>query len=469
VSVQAQPHRSPRRARSRPAVAWPSVNWPWFALIILLIGYWLFVSSLERIDPNIVLARIFLPDLPPGQAAAATFSPWLRWLVELFHPRVLRHFIPVFAGWWLAVQAAISLMQVLYDCPDRKTAAEFLRRQRRNRPSSTEAPYPVSPKSLADDREKSILLRVGGPVRVFIPNGHAAVTERNARFLRVLPPGVHDLGRFEYLLEVIDLQPQERTARDVSMLTKEGLPVRVDIGLAFRIDPGEDEVTPRRPYPYSEEAVRRAAYSGGVGANGRASSWVDGPLGKVRGALGGMVAEESLDDLMAAPSPRDAHHLLTQGVMRKVWDSLPKDGIKPLRMHIGRLTPPPDVSRQYTEFWLASQRKEDMLARANGTAQLVQEQETARAAAEIAMIQAIVEGLRHAQQDPETELSGYILAERLLAALRQMFSSSAHDLKNAGGDIGQLLSEIHSVDDKLSHLEERLQTPPPKFIPSRSD
>ena len=129
---------SPRRAASpaprvRSFQPLPSINWPWLALALLLIGYWLFVSSLERIDAAVILARLFVPDLPPSQASQVPFNPVAVWLVEMFHPRVLRHFIPVIVGWRLAVSAAISLMQVLYHCPDRQTAADVLRRQRRNR------------------------------------------------------------------------------------------------------------------------------------------------------------------------------------------------------------------------------------------------------------------------------------------------------------------------------------------------
>ena len=446
----------------------PPINWPWFVLAALVLGYWLYMSSLERIDANLFLASVFLPGLPPSQAAGVTFSPWVTWLVEMFHPRVLRHFIPIIAGWWLAVQAAVSLMQVLYNCPDRRTAAEFLRRQRRNSVSPVDS-YVISAKNLDEEREKSILMGVGGPVRVQIPDGFAAVTERNARTLRVLPPGTHDLGRFEYVQAVVDLQPQEKFVKDVTLLTKEGIPVKADIGLTFRIDTGETPVTHRRPYPFSEEAVRRVAYGGVVSPGGSVGSWADGPIGKVRGALASMVSDDSIDQLLAAESPRDAHHLLTNSVMNKVWDSLPKDGIKPLRMRISRLSPPPEVSRQYTEFWLANKRKEDMLARANGTAQLVEEAETARAAAEIAMINAVVEGIRRAQQESGSYLPGYLLALRLMEALRQMFSQSAQSLESVGGDTIQLMEDLSSVDDRLGKIQNQLQLPQPKFRASSPD
>lgn len=482
MSTTASSRRSAaRRApRAQQALPLPSVNWPWFALALIFLVYWWFASSLERVDGAVVLARLFVPELPPSQATLVPFNPAVVWVVEMFHPRVLRHFIPVIVGWRLAVEAAISLMQVLYHCPDRQTAAEFLRRQRRNRVSAVELPYTALPGQLAEDREKSILLRIGGPVRVQVPNGYAAVTERNARFLRVLRPGVHDLGRFEYLQAVVDLQPQERTASDVTLLTREGIPLKADVGLTFRVDPGDLPATHERPYPYREEAVRALAYSGTVGANGKMGSWAQGPIGRVRGALASWAAENSLDTLLATPGPPDAHVLLTNEVLKRAWAGMPKE-IKPLRLRVSRLSPPDEVSRQLTEVWLANQRKEDALARAKGLAPLVEEVETARFEAEIAMIQAVVEGIRHTRQESGPNLSGYLLALRLMEALRRMYNFSADSFHSVGGDgghdepgqgaVAQLQAEVERVDERLADMEEQLRPPPPSpnFRPSAPD
>lgn len=483
MSTTAPPRRpAARRAPSAaPALPLPSVNWPWFVLAFVLLGYWWFASSLERVDGAVVLARLFVPDLPASQAALMPFNPAAVWLMEMFHPRVLRHFIPIIVGWRLAVEAAISLMQVLYHCPDRKTAAEFLKRQRRNQIGAVEVPYTALPGKLAEDREESILLRIGGPVRVQVPNGYAAVTERNARFLRVLRPGVHDLGRFEYLQAVVDLQTQERTASDVTVLTREGIPLKADVGLTFRVDPGDLPATHERPYPYREEAVRGLAYAGTVGANGKMGSWTQGPVGRVRGALASYVSENTLDSLLATPGPPDAHALLTEEVLKRAWAKMPKE-IKPLRLRISRLSPPDKVSEQLTEVWLANQRKEDALARANGLAPLVEEVETARIAAEIAMIQAVVDGIRHTRQESGPNLSGYLLALRLMEALRRMFKFSADSFHGAGGGAGghvesgsgavaQLQAEVERVDERLADMEEQLRPPPPSpnFRPSAPD
>jgi hypothetical protein len=449
------------------------LNWPRVVLLLLLLGYWFFVSRLERVDGNLVWAALRFPDLSPTQIPGDTFPRWLTLLAELFHPRVLRHVIPIIVGWQLAVQATISLMQVLYDCPDRKTAADFLRRQRRDRVSRLELPYTVLPHTLDQAREESILLRVGGPVPVVIPNGYAAVTERNARFMRVLPPGYHILGRFEYLLGVVDLQPQTRTANEVTMLTKEGIPVKTDIGLTFSIDPG-DEPSPLRPYPFDPEAVRRAAYAGAVGANDKVSSWDDAPLGKVRSALSAWVADHPLDELLADMN-HDAHYLMTGEIINKVWPKdgegrlIIKDGIRPLRFHVGHLTPADEISNQYIEYWLSAQQREDKLAQAKDTARLAQDLEATRIEGHMLIIQALVEGLRQAQQDAGSRVSGYILALSLVEALRQMFNMSAHEAQAVNESTNRLEEEFAAVSQRLAGLQDSLERPTVALNPSRPE
>lgn len=446
------------RRRSRWTFSW--FTWPRLILVALLLGYWLFVSQLERVEGNVVLAGFFLPDLSTSQATTVTFSPWLEIAVEMFHPRVLRHFIPLFVGWYLAVQAAVSLMQVLYDCPDRETAAAFLRRQRRDRVSAMEMPFIVLPHTLESIREESILVRVGGPVQVIIPNGYAAVTERNARFLRVLPPGYHILGRFEYLLGIIDLQSQSRSAENVAMLTREGIKMEADIGLTFCIDPG-DEPSPQRPYPFRPEAVRKAAYGGTVGGNGKVSTWDNGPLRRAIGALSGWVSSHTVDQLLAADASHDAHHLMIEAVINKVWDpeGLLKEGIKPLRVHISRLMPRKEVSEQYTEVWLAAQQKSDLLALADDKAQLAKELEVLHDEGQLLVIQTITEAIRRMQQESGSRMSGYLLATSLVEALQKLFHLTVDKAKATSADTGRLEETIEHVTKRLASLEENLKSP----------
>ena len=322
-------------------------------------------------------------------------------------------------------------------------------------------------------REESILLRVGGPVPVVIPNGYAAVTERNARFMRVLPPGYHILGRFEYLLGVVDLQPQTRTANDVTMLTREGIPVKTDIGLTFAIDPG-DEPSPLRPYPFDPEAVRQAAYAGAVKANGQVSSWDDAPINKVRGALSAWVADHPLDELLADMN-HEAHYLMRDEVINKVWpkDSegrlIIKDGVRPLRFHVGRLNPDDTISSQFIEYWLSAQQREDQLAQAKDSARLAQDLEATRIEGHMLVIQALVEGLRQAQQEAGSRVSGYILALSLVEALRQMFNVSAHEAEGVNESTSRLQEELAAISRRLAGLQDNLERPTVALNPSRPE
>ncbi|MFQ5418908.1 MAG: hypothetical protein ACE5EY_00965, partial [Anaerolineae bacterium] len=99
-----------QRRESPPALTSPGhAGWFGYLLWLLLFGYWLFALGLERVDLSQWLAG-YWPLFSPPPAA-------LVFVVELFHPRVLRHVIPVFIGWQLARSAAVSLVQTLYDLP----------------------------------------------------------------------------------------------------------------------------------------------------------------------------------------------------------------------------------------------------------------------------------------------------------------------------------------------------------------
>ncbi|MEZ4515512.1 MAG: hypothetical protein R3C44_01285 [Chloroflexota bacterium] len=63
--------------------------------------------------------------------------------------------------------------------------------------------------------DESVELRVGGPALVAIPSGHAAVTEWNNRFRRVVGSGTQSLSHFEHIHSIISLHPLERTADDI--------------------------------------------------------------------------------------------------------------------------------------------------------------------------------------------------------------------------------------------------------------
>ena len=96
-------------------------------LVIFVVGYWIFVWQLEQINlsqtPWMLWER-FVSIYP----LLGLFTPAILLLSELFAPRVLRHFIPLIAGWWLAREAIARLLESFYDLPDTAAAKSLLSR-----------------------------------------------------------------------------------------------------------------------------------------------------------------------------------------------------------------------------------------------------------------------------------------------------------------------------------------------------
>jgi regulator of protease activity HflC (stomatin/prohibitin superfamily) len=444
------------RVFRRPAFHTNRVTWMWLGFLVMFALYWTYAIALERVDGGVAMTR-WLSFIAGPETAAAANPPWImRTAIEMFHPRVLRHFIPVIVGWWLSVEAATSLVQVLYDCPDRATARDFLRRQRRrNRPPAGPA-LAVTPQTLHRMEDESVELRVGGPAVVSLPTGHAGVTEWNSRFARVIGAGTQRLGSFEHIHSIIPLKPLDRSAENIRLMTKEGINVTTDAHIIFRIDPGDDPQTRNQPFPYSPEAVRKAAYSVVVRADGSETAWDSAPMGTVRGNLARSVGRYTLDELIFTDSSsRAMHQSIRNEVEEDVRANLKHSGIDFVRLQLGRFEPPPEVSEQYTEFWLASGQKHDQISRATGAASTLQEVQVAYAEAEITMLQAIVEGVRRAQGETDSA-SGYLLALRLVEVLDKMVQQSRDRLGDSVGVRDHVGPRLTELQQQLAQLESQV-------------
>ena len=459
MTSQSQPRRS----------FWPTLpHWSWFVLLGLVLGYWLLMAWLERVNAHLLLAHYLMPELTPFQAQATDFSPLVLLMVRLLHPRVLRHVIPLLVGWWLAGQASISLIQVLYNTADRRAAAEFLRRQHSGRVVYRDVSPDVPPEKLAKERDGSIFLSAGGPTWVRIPDGYIGVTEHNARFQRMLPPGDYILQRFERLADMIDSRLRKSTGH-APVLTKEGLPVSADISLTFSLASGEESAA-ARSFTFDESAVKQAAYSDVIGANGKASSWVDVPLNMARAKLAEEVGRQTMDDIFTPATEANMIVQTINNVEKLLWKDLPEKQIQPKTLDI-RLSPPKEVSHQYREGWEARQPREDASPRPDEAAARAQDAANARDEATSEMLQAFLSGIHSRKQEAGDTLSDYQIAIHLLGALREVTESSRNTLSGMGNDgsAQEILSRIDSAGVRLADLESRLQLPSAKFVPSRPD
>lgn len=402
----------------RPAQANNPFNWFSLLPLVMFFLYWLFARSLERVAGLPMLTDWWQSSLPMLPLPNAVIAVW-----EMFHPRVLRHLIIPALGWYLAYNAAVSLVQTLYDLPDKQNGRSLLSRLQ-TRGTSQVKPLAVSSKTLVEAREKSELLRVGGPGRIAVVAGDVAVTELNGRFHRILGPGTHMLDRLEYVRAVLDLRQQERTATDVSLVTLDGIEISADVTITFRLEMGEELPGKNKPYPYDEEAVRLAAYNETVLANGTVSTWDNVPLNSVKANLTRIIANYRLDELLHTRQNDDPFQAIRNDLVHQLRPFLLNQGIELLSLHISRLDLPTAVSDQYIQYWQTYWETQIRLQQADGEAMALEEIEIARAEAEMTMIQAIVEGVQRARRISNTNNMHEIIALRLVEALEKMAKQS---------------------------------------------
>jgi hypothetical protein len=387
----------------------------WFLplLLLLMLIFWLVMGTLERVD-----IRPFLMDLLGAPVAGLIPAP-LIFLMELFHWRVLRHLLPLLAGWYLSYRATVGLLKTLYDLPDDEQAASLLRRLRAASAAGI-SPVTLNSATLEEDRPKSVLLRVGGPGQVKIGPHDTAVTELNGRFRRVLGAGTHQLDAFETVHSVIDLRPQDRTVTGITLTTKDGIELTADLSLSFRINRGEEPVTRTNPYPFSPDAVRQAAYAIRVHTH-HEDNWDTLAAGQARGHLYQIVASYRLDTILA-PDSRAAEPYLTirKELERRLRTSLATIGLDLIAVQITRLELPEAVVEQFIQYWQSRWHTNLQIDAADSQAQTLQEIDLARIEAEVVMIQAIVEGVRLAREQGTPSTMRDMLALRLIEALEKI-------------------------------------------------
>ncbi len=384
--------------------------------------YWLFVWWME--DISLVALNSYMMNTLPIIQLQQPLPVWLLGILSFFMPRVLRHFVPLIVGIYVARWAAVGLVQRLYSLKTRNQATSFLNRlQNPNR--TGEPPLLLHTQQLDNARRDFIRLRIGGPGKIAMHAGHVAVTEVNGQFYRVLGAGVHPLERFEYVRAVMDLRPQQREAKDIQLITKDNVAISADISITYRIATGGQPATTRNPYPFDPDSVRRLAYVETNVAADRVTRWESTAIGAARGALSKAVRAHRLDELhFDSVQGSEPYMAIRRATERGARDSLLDNGIDLLRVRITRMELPPEVAEQYKTYWRTQVGTQGYLALADGQAEVMQELKVAEIEAELTMIQAIIEGVERAQQDGRAAHLNELVAVRLVEALENLARQS---------------------------------------------
>ncbi len=391
----------------------------WFSwmLIALFIIYVAIAWYLERISVS-----QWITSLSPDATALTALL--------LFIIRFTRHIIPVLVGGWFAYNATVQTVERLYDLPDKASAQTFLKRLRSPNIWGRWS-VRLNDQTLAQDRAGSVILQVGGPGKVKVSPRDAAVTEDNGRFARVLGPGIHLLMPYEYVHAVLDLREQERHVTDVSLRTRDNIDLTASFTVVYRIRRGDNEPTKSRPYPFVETAVRTAAYAYTVLGEDMVGDWRSKPAATTRTKLARVIANYSLDEIIHPPGrTEEPYRIIQQEVLRSARNELARSGIELLSVHINQLKPPKAVEAQYIEYWRTQWESKVRLSEADGEATALEEIEVARAEAEVAMMQAILEGIQRARRSGATSRTSEVVALRLVEGLERLAEQSKQSQAN---------------------------------------
>jgi regulator of protease activity HflC (stomatin/prohibitin superfamily) len=318
---------------------------------------------------------------------------------------------------------------------------------------------------------------IGGPVWVTVADRTAIVTERGAKFGRVLGAGIYLLRPHERVRAVVDLQIQQRHLRERA-LTKDGIPLELDLDLAFRVSEldiaGEAPPPPPPPIPpqarlrlllhlpvspakleatkihhFSREAVRRIVYETVIMSADTPPDWTRSFAIVRAGDITDQLAEQRLDDL-SSPEDPEIHPLnvIVENGLASARRTAAPLGIDVLNVEMGIVEPSAtikaNVAEQRIGNWMIEWKSRAHILEAEGNAIAMQAKEEARAEAQANMIQSLTEGFRVATSG-DTNISGEVIAMRFIDALESLMQMK----------VEQPAPEDHDDDEEESKQDAR--------------
>lgn len=230
----------------------------------------------------------------------------------------------------------------------------------------------------------------------------------------------------------------------VRLITKDGIEFQARVTVIYRVCTDDESCPPagplatisarnlpaptlptkQRPFPYGEDAVRRAAYAtsvwhhdGEVGLE----EWDNLAPAVAVAWLRVAAASFSLADLVYPPEPEDEPHLRLQRRMEdEARVELRRYGIHLITARIDQLYLPEPVTSQLIRTWQAPREKRRRIAAASVEAKTSAEIEIASAEQKEAILRGLLEGIQRAQIDKET---GGVTREAVALRLSTALSS----------------------------------------------
>ena len=212
----------------------------------------------------------------------------------------------------------------------------------------------------------------------------------------------------EHLMHLIDLRIQLRS-QEFEFLTRDGIPIKVRLSVRYQIDRTEFNKNlhahdPKAPYPrplkWSRHRVERVLSTLPVAdAEGNLTRWSERVIGAAQGMLRAIIAEYTLDGLLAPQDPsRSPRRAIREALDHRLKPVMAQRGIKILTTAVGVIFPAefvPDktfdpnkpeldkITEQRIKAWKAEYESRMLRLSGEAQAEVERQREKARAQAKL--------------------------------------------------------------------------------------
>jgi regulator of protease activity HflC (stomatin/prohibitin superfamily) len=336
---------------------------------------------------------------------------------------------------------------------------------------------------IAVEKPGGVFARLGGPGVLVVRPGNAVVLEKAGVTTRIVGPGTHKLERFETIKRpheakgIVDLRPQGASAEVTGVMTRDGVPLTISVGVGFQIEPqsitdarpeshfaGGDAETPvlgAPEYPVRKAVVRKAVFA--TGAGGWKGMFPSRPVGVLRDVVGTYALAEIMPPRAQASTQSQtqnsaqADHDPDQRVIRRIEEAVKERldlkgaGVLFRGMDIRSVQAPDEVRALWHKVDEADAQREALLKLSEARVQSLTDLEKARLGARIDMAR-LLDGLadKLAGIEPET------VAQSLIQMIRELINRVGEDEAVAMRYVQALEALVQSPGDKSIHI-----APPP--------
>lgn len=244
------------------------------------------------------------------------------------------------------------------------------------------------------------------------------------QYSRAAGPGFTLLNRKEKPTHLIDLRKQLRR-HPIKATSRDGIPLETNVTVIFRVQQELTDLPSVEPYPYDREAIFHICYSQSIDAYNRRRDWAEQVAPRAAALLTEELGRYTLNQLYTPDSPGAGPiDGVKAYVKQRLQQTIEANGIEILVVGVDQLELPEAVKEQRIKTWQSDWQRRIALQQAQGDAEAVRRIKSARARAQIEIIENITQNIASVRRAGDADLSN-IITLRMIEALEESSSNDA--------------------------------------------